>query len=73
FLDVPVVRPVVTETTVLGAAYAAGLATGVWSGQAELRDHWKADRRFTPAMSNDDRSAALALWAKAVERTLGWT
>jgi glycerol kinase len=73
FLDVPVVRPTVTETTVLGAAYAAGLATGVWSSFAELREHWKADRRFTPAMSEQDRSVAAAHWAKAVQRTLDWT
>lgn len=73
FLDVPVVRPIVTETTVLGAAYAAGLATGVWSGFPELREHWKADRRFTPAMSEQDRSAAAAQWAKAVQRTLDWS
>jgi len=73
FLDVPVVRPTFTETTVLGAAYAAGLATGVWPGLSELRQHWKADRRFTPKMSNEDRSAAAARWAKAVERTLNWT
>jgi glycerol kinase len=73
FLDVPVVRPTVTETTVLGAAYAAGLATGVWSGFAELQEHWKVDRRFNPAMSGQDRSAAAAQWAKAVQRTLDWS
>jgi glycerol kinase len=72
FLNVPVTRPTVTETTVLGAAYAAGLATGVWSGPDELREHWKADRRFTPAMSEEDRSAALSRWGRAVERTLNW-
>jgi glycerol kinase len=72
FLDVPVVRPTVTETTVLGAAYAAGLATGVWSGFEQLREQWRADRYFIPAMSEQDRSAAATQWAKAVERTVGW-
>jgi glycerol kinase len=72
FLDVPVTRPVVTETTVLGAAYAAGLATGVWSGPEELRSHWKAERTFRPAMAAEDRLRAKALWDKAVARTLDW-
>jgi glycerol kinase len=72
-LNVPVTRPTVTETTVVGAAYAAGLATGVWSGEQELRERWNAERRFTPAMSEQDRATAARQWAKAVERTLGWS
>jgi glycerol kinase len=66
------VRPVVTETTALGAAYAAGLATGFWSGQAELRAHWQADRAFQPDMQPEDRQRLLAGWARAVERAIGW-
>jgi glycerol kinase len=71
-LDTPVVRPVVTETTALGAAYAAGLATGFWSGQDELRAHWQADRRFAPNMATDTRYRLLSDWARAVDRALGW-
>jgi glycerol kinase len=71
-LDTPVVRPVVTETTALGAAYAAGLATGFWSGQDELRAHWQADRRFAPNMATDTRCGLLSDWARAVDRALGW-
>ena len=71
-LGTPVVRPVVTETTALGAAYAAGLATGFWSGQAELRAHWQADRAFRPDMQPEDRQRLLAGWARAVERAIGW-
>lgn len=71
-LDVPVVRPRVTETTVLGAAYAAGLATGFWSDPDELREHWAEDRRFEPALSSERRDALLASWHKAVEKSFGW-
>ncbi|NNF64592.1 MAG: glycerol kinase GlpK [Acidimicrobiia bacterium] len=71
-LDVPVVRPVVTETTVLGAAYAAGLASGVWSGFEELASQWAEDRRFEPAMAPELRRQLYADWQKAVERTFGW-
>jgi glycerol kinase len=71
-LDTPVVRPVVTETTALGAAYAAGLATGFWSGQAELRAHWQADHRFQPDMRPQDRQRLLSGWARAVGRAIGW-
>jgi glycerol kinase len=71
-LDVPVIRPAVTETTALGAAYAAGLACGFWSDQDELRERWAEDRRWEPSMSSEDRDAAHAKWKKAVERTLGW-
>jgi glycerol kinase len=71
-LGVPVVRPIVPETTALGAAYAAGLATGFWKGLDELRQNWKADRQWKPSWSEDKREATYAGWKKAVERTLNW-
>jgi glycerol kinase len=71
-LDVPVVRPKVTETTALGAAYAAGLATGVWSGTDELVRNWSVDRRWTPGMKRERRAALYGGWRKAVERSLDW-
>ena len=71
-LGVPVVRPVVAETTALGAAYAAGLATGVWNGLDDLRQNWKADRRWEPRWTADQRETTYAGWKKAVERTLNW-
>jgi glycerol kinase len=66
------VRPVVSETTCLGAAYAAGLAVGVWDSPEALRAHWAEDARWTPKMAVDAREAAFGQWKKAVERTLGW-
>ena len=71
-LGVPVVRPVVTETTALGAAFLAGLAVGFWQDEAELAALWQADRRFEPAMAADQRSALMAGWRRAVERSLKW-
>ena len=71
-LGVPVVRPVVAETTALGAAYAAGLAVGFWKNLEDVRKNWKADRFWEPAWSADQREQAYAGWQKAVERTLGW-
>ncbi|MDJ0923928.1 MAG: glycerol kinase GlpK [Acidimicrobiia bacterium] len=71
-LDVDVVRPETIETTVLGAAYAAGLATGFWSGIDELREHWAEDRRFTPTMDESRRTALYASWKKAVDKSMGW-
>jgi glycerol kinase len=71
-LGVPVVRPVVAETTALGAAYAAGLATGFWKDVNSLRQNWKADRRWEPRWSADQRETAYRGWQKAVERTLNW-
>jgi glycerol kinase len=68
----PVVRPKVTETTALGAAYAAGLAVGFWKDIDELRRNWGIDRTFEPQMSVDQRAALYAGWKKAVERTLNW-
>jgi glycerol kinase len=71
-LDVPVVRPVVAETTALGAAYAAGLAVGFWSTLDELRDNWQEDRRWTPSMDAAERDRLLRNWKKAVTKTLDW-
>jgi glycerol kinase len=71
-LGVPVIRPVVSETTALGAAYAAGLAVGFWSGEAEIRANWAADRRWNPAMDLQRREYLYAQWRKAVSRTLNW-
>jgi glycerol kinase len=71
-LDVPVVRPAVAETTCLGAAYAAGLAVGFWPDLDALRAHWRADRRWEPAMPAADRDRGRRQWRKAVDRTLDW-
>jgi glycerol kinase len=71
-LGVPVVRPVVTETTALGAAYAAGLAVGFWDGLEDVRRHWAEDRRWTPSRNDAWREREMARWRKAVERTLDW-
>jgi glycerol kinase len=71
-MGVPVVRPRVTETTALGAAYLAGLATGFWSGADEIASLWKAERRFEPAMSEDARQARVHDWRRAVERSRRW-
>ena len=71
-LAIDVVRPTVTETTVLGAAYAAGLAVGHWEGLEELRANWREDRRWSPAMGQGERRARYDRWNEAVERTFGW-
>ena len=71
-LGVPVVRPTISETTALGAAYAAGLAVGLWSGLDDLRANWDVDRRFTPQWNVARRAAGVAGWKKAIERTRGW-
>jgi glycerol kinase len=71
-LDLPVVRPLVNETTALGAAYAAGLAVGYWSGTDDIRANWTADKTWTPTMSATDRESRLGEWNKAVERTYNW-
>ncbi|HEX3511280.1 MAG TPA: glycerol kinase GlpK [Solirubrobacteraceae bacterium] len=71
-LGVPVVRPVVTETTALGAALAAGLATGSLAGPEALRELWEPDARWEPGLAEAERERGLALWRKAVERSLGW-
>ncbi|WP_431910979.1 glycerol kinase GlpK [Nonomuraea jabiensis] len=71
-LGVPVSRPVVSETTALGAAYAAGLASGYWKDISELRAHWAEDRRWEPRWSEDRREEAYAGWKKAVTRSFDW-
>ncbi len=71
-LDVPVVRPTVSETTALGAAYAAGLAAGLWSNFDDLRANWGVDRRFEPRWSESRRAEGYAGWRKAVARTRDW-
>jgi glycerol kinase len=71
-LGVPVSRPVVAETTALGAAYAAGLAVGFWSSTDELRSNWQEDRRWSPTWDDERRDAQYRGWKKAVDRTLGW-
>ncbi|MBN7792725.1 glycerol kinase GlpK [Microbacterium esteraromaticum] len=71
-LGVPVVRPVVTETTALGAAYAAGLAVGFWSGLEDLSANWQEDRRWEPTMHADERDRQVRLWRKAVTKSMDW-
>jgi glycerol kinase len=71
-LGVPVVRPQVTETTALGAAYLAGLATGFWAGPPELRAQREGDVRFEPRMSQSERAERRGRWSRAVERAKGW-
>jgi len=71
-LGVPVVRPQVTETTALGAAYLAGLATGFWTGPQELRTQREGDVRFEPRMSASERAERRGRWSRAVERAKGW-
>ena len=71
-LGVPVSRPVVAETTALGAAYAAGLATGFWSTTDELRANWNESKRWLPRWSDEQRASGYAGWKKAVDRTLNW-
>jgi glycerol kinase len=71
-LGVPVVRPKVTETTALGAAYLAGLAVGFWSSIEEIGRQWQIERRFEPACGADERASKLATWRRAVERARNW-
>ncbi|MDG4665181.1 glycerol kinase GlpK [Mycobacterium sp. 236(2023)] len=71
-IGVDVVKPVVAETTALGAAYAAGLAVGFWSGADDLRANWQEDKRWSPQWSDEQRADGYAGWQKAVQRTLDW-
>ena len=71
-IGVPVVRPHVSETTALGAAYAAGIAVGFWSGTRDVVDNWAEGRRWEPAMADDERERLFRNWRKAVTRTLEW-
>jgi glycerol kinase len=67
------VRPRITETTALGAAYLAGLATGFWSSAEELEAGWQVQRRFEPRMSRDQAAGLMRDWSRAVERSRGWS
>ena len=71
-LGVPVQRPAVTETTALGAALLAGLATDVWQSQDDIARRWQVEREFAPQMSADQRESLYAGWLRAVERAKGW-
>ena len=71
-LGVPVVRPKVTETTALGAAYLAGLAVGYWKSTDDIAHQWKEDKRFEPQMDEAERQRLMARWKKAVERSRAW-
>jgi glycerol kinase len=71
-LGVPVQRPAITETTALGAAYLAGLATGFWSSQGQLAHQWAVEKTFEPKMSADERDVLYAGWQRAVERAQRW-
>src|SRR5690606_5061582 len=71
-LGVPVVRPVVAETTALGAAYAAGIAVGFWKGESDVVANWAEDRRWEPSMDEDERERLYRNWKKAVTKTFDW-
>ena len=71
-LGVPVVRPAVTETTALGAAYLAGLAVGYWPSADAITGQWKVDRRFEPSMPRAEASTLRERWTAALERSKGW-
>jgi glycerol kinase len=71
-LQVPVARPVVQETTAIGAAYIAGLAEGVWSSPEEVASRWTLDRRFEPRLTPAEADVGHARWLRAVERSRGW-
>jgi glycerol kinase len=71
-LGVPVIRPVVAETTALGASYAAGLAVGFWSSTQEVRDNWAEDKRWEPKMDAEQRDEYYKYWKRAVTRTFDW-
>ncbi len=71
-LGIPVVRPKVLETTALGAAYLAGLATGVWASREEIAKQWKVAKRFEPKMRREDAERRMGEWKRALERARGW-
>ncbi|CAN2234991.1 glycerol kinase GlpK [Candidatus Planktophila dulcis] len=71
-MGIDITRPLITETTALGAAYAAGLAVGFWKNTDELKKQWKQSRRWSPTTSAEDRATGYAGWKKAIERTLNW-
>jgi len=71
-LGVPVIRPVVAETTALGAAYAAGLAVGFWESEDDIRANWAEDKRWEPNMDEQHREKRYRKWKKAVTKTFDW-
>jgi len=71
-LGVPVEVPRIVETTALGAAYLAGLATGFWSSRVELAEKWQLDNRYTPHLDESGRQRLFRRWHRAVERSQGW-
>jgi glycerol kinase len=71
-LNVPVIRPAITETTALGAAYAAGLAVGFWNSMSDLKQYWSVDKTWTPKMDDRVRQTGIRSWKKAVQRTFDW-
>ena len=72
-LNAPVIRPAITETTALGAAYLAGLAVGYWANLEDVAQHWQMEKRFDPTMNEAAREQLYQNWKKAVERARGWT
>jgi glycerol kinase len=71
-LGIEISRPVIVETTALGAAYAAGLSVGFWKDRAEISGQWKEFHRWHPTSTQEDREKGFANWRKAIERTLNW-
>jgi glycerol kinase len=71
-LGVPVISPVVAETTALGAAYAAGLAVGFWADLDQLKNRWQESNRWIPNMTDEERQRQIKLWKKAVTKSLDW-
>ena len=71
-LGVPVVRPRIAETTALGAAYLAGLASGIWKDRASIAQQWKISARFEPKMSRSEAAQRMHRWQAAVDRSRGW-
>ena len=72
-LNTTVVRPMVTETTALGAAYLAGLAVGYWTSIDDIKKQWQVDKSFTSSISDEERNILTAGWNKAVKAAIGWT
>ncbi|MCK4768049.1 MAG: glycerol kinase, partial [Desulfobacula sp.] len=71
-LNVPIIRPTIIETTALGAAYAAGLATGFWNSTQALKTNWSEDKRWLPSMSQKNRDDLYSKWKKAIEKSFNW-
>jgi glycerol kinase len=71
-LNIPIIRPIITETTALGAAYAAGLAMGYWESMLELSEKWKKDVEWTPLMEDSTRDMLYKNWKKAIDHSMNW-